>query len=232
LPRGSAIAGCVLTDAELDHTAGLLLLREGNPFHVFCTATVRRWLNRFFPVEPILSVFSAPRWTDLPLEKLGALPLADGSPSGLQVTCFELDPHVPRFVRDENQSGAGSVIGLVVEDIRTGGRLIHAPCVGSIGTALAAAASHADCILLDGTFWDDGEPFHCGIGTRTARQMGHIPVSGPEGSLGWLSGLGARHRVYIHINNTNPMLDERGPEHRQVAEAGVQVGADGDQFEL
>ena len=86
--------------------------------------------------------------------------------------------------------------------------------------------------MIEGTFWDNDEPIRCGIGTRTAREMAHLPVSGREGSLNWLADSRARHRVYIHINNTNPMLNERGPEHRLVMERGVRVGADGDKFDL
>src|SRR5436305_9480670 len=87
--RGTAIAGCVLTDGELDHTAGLLLLREGGAFGIHCTATVRRWLNHFLPVEPILACFGGPSWCELPLEDTVALRLPDGSPSGLRVRAFE-----------------------------------------------------------------------------------------------------------------------------------------------
>jgi pyrroloquinoline quinone biosynthesis protein B len=230
--RDTAIAGCVLTDAELDHTTGLLLLREGGTFGIHCTTTVRRWLNRYWPVEPTLACFSPPPWCDLPLDASLDLRLPDGRPSGLRVRAFEVDRHVPRFVKDEGASAAGSVIGLQVEDTRTGGRLVYAPCVASIQGALARAAQEVDCLLFDGTFWDEEEPIRCGIGRHTARAMGHLPVSGPEGSLGWLSEQSARSRVYVHINNTNPMLNERGPEYRLVTGRGVRVGADGDSFEL
>jgi pyrroloquinoline quinone biosynthesis protein B len=230
--RGTAIVGCVLTDAELDHTAGLLLLREGGAFGIHCTATVRRWLNRYLPVEPVLACFANPRWCDLPLDAPVELRLPDGSPGGLRVRAFEVDRHVPRFVTDEGASAAGSVIGLQVEDPRTGARLVHAPCVAALGGPLERAAREADGLLIDGTFWEDEEPIRCGIGSRTARAMGHLPVTGPAGSLDWLSGLGARYRVYVHINNTNPMLKERGPEQRLVTGRGVRVGADGDCFEL
>jgi pyrroloquinoline quinone biosynthesis protein B len=236
--RGTGIAGCVLTDAELDHAAGLLLLREGAVFGIYCTATVRRWLNRWLAVEPILGCFSpagvnpAARWCELPLDATLELRLPDGSASGLRVHAFEVDRHVPRFVQEEATAAAGSVIALQVEDTRTGARLLYAPCVASLGGELQRAAGEADGVLLDGTFWDDEEPIRCGIGSRTAGAMGHLPVDGPAGSLRFLSELPARHRVYVHINNTNPMLNERGPEHRLVTGRGVRVGVDGDGFEL
>lgn len=230
--RGTAIAGCVLTDAELDHTAGLLLLREGGTGRVYSTITVRRWLNDYLPIEKILWFFSRQLWRNLRLEESTELQFPDGSPSNLRVRAFEVDRHVPRFVQADFSEALGSVIGLQVEDTRTGGKLVYAPCVASLGPSLRRLAQDADCLLIDGTFWEDDEPMRRGIGSRTARAMGHLPVNGAEGSLSWLSDSKARHRVYVHINNTNPMLNERGPEHRQVTERGVRVGADGDSFEL
>jgi len=228
--RHTAIAGCLLTDAELDHTAGLLALRERTTPDIFSTATVRRWLNRHVPLEPILSVFSKPTWREVPLDAVLELPLPDGALSGLQVRAFEVDRHVPRFVTEANAAAAvGSVIGLEITDTNTGGRLVYAPCLASLDSAIMDVARAADCLLIDGTFWDDDEPIHRGIGSRGARSLGHFPVSA---SLDWLSELQVRHRVYIHINNTNPMLDERGPVHRLVVDRGVRVGSDGDGFDL
>ena len=121
---------------------------------------------------------------------------------------------------------------MFIEDRKTGGKLVYAPCVGWVKEPLTHLAQEADAILVDGTFWSDDEPIQYGIGQRTALQMGHIPVSGWGSTLDWLSSLPARHRVYVHINNTNPMLNEIGPEHRLVAAKGVRVGMDGDIFEL
>lgn len=224
--RGSAIAGCVLTDAELDHVTGLLLMREGPGFGIACTPTVRSWLNSAFPIEPILAEFCRPVWSELKLDEPVDLLLRNGNPSGLRVRPFAVDPHVPRYARG---AALDSVIGLDIEDGHTGGRLVHAPCVASLGDPLRQAAERADAVFLDGTFWDDDEPLRSGIGSRTARQMGHLPVTA---SLDWLSTLKARQRVYMHINNTNPMLDETGAEFAVVTGRGVRVGADGDAFQL
>ncbi|MBI1916818.1 MAG: pyrroloquinoline quinone biosynthesis protein PqqB [Planctomycetes bacterium] len=227
--RGTAIAGCVLTDAELDHTAGLLILREEPPLSLFGTPVVHRWLSSSNLIHMFLTLI--PRsWTKLPLYEFIDLTLPDGSPSGLRVQAFPLGDHVPRFIPEQGQ--LGSVVGLLVQNKKTGGRLVYAPGVEEISPGLKSAAQGADCILIDGTFWDDDEPLRFGIGQRSAREMGHLPVSGPEGSLDWLSGLKAPHRVYVHINNTNPMLNECGPGYRRVSECGVRVGADGDHFEL
>jgi pyrroloquinoline quinone biosynthesis protein B len=199
---------------------------------VFCTARVRTWLNRHLPVEPVLARFAGPSWVELLLDAPRDLALPGGDPSGLQVRAFEVDRHVPRFVPEDAAGASGSVVGLAVEDAKTGGKLVYAPCVASLGAPLVEAARAADCLLIDGTFWSDDEPVRFGVGGRTARVMGHLPVSGPQGSLEWLAGLPTRDRVYVHVNNTNPMLSERGPEYRLVRERGVQVGADGDVFDL
>jgi pyrroloquinoline quinone biosynthesis protein B len=230
--RGTAVAGCVLTDAELDHVGGLLLLREAPPFRIVCTALVRRWLNRYLPVEPVLAQFANPSWAEMPLDDPFHLPLLGGAPSGLQVYAFEVNRHIPRFVSEDAAAAAGSVVGLTIQDMRTGGKLVYAPCMASLGPGLVAAAREADGVLIDGTFWSDDEPVRFGIGKRTAREMGHLPVGDPQGSLHWLAGLPARHRAYVHINNTNPMLNERGSEAWLVRECGVRVGADGDVFAL
>jgi pyrroloquinoline quinone biosynthesis protein B len=226
--RGQGIKWCALTDAELDHSIGLLMLREGEPFTILSTPLVRRWLNRDLPLEPVLGCFASPRWVDLRVGHVTALVRRETLEAQLWLQPFEVEPHVPRFVTEN--ADVGSVIGLVIEDVKTGGKLLYAPCVGSLNEPLLGLAKEVDAIFLDGTFWSNDEPLR--FGKRTALEMGHVPVSGPQGSLAWLAGLPARHRVYVHINNTNPMLNEEGPEFRLAKESGVQVGADGDMFEL
>jgi pyrroloquinoline quinone biosynthesis protein B len=224
--RGQGIVGCVLTDAEIDHTTGLLFLREGSSFAVLATPLVRRWLSQQFPVEPLLACFARPAWMTLPLDQPRPLPGDDA----LMLQAFEVEPHIPRFAPGRLESAAGSVVGLRLTDTRTGGTLVYAPCVGALGERLRQGSVDADVVFLDGTFWSDDEPIHAGIGTRSARDMGHLPVRG--GSLDWLSGLPAKHRVYVHINNTNPMLNEQGPEFRLVRDCGVRVGVDRDMFSV
>jgi pyrroloquinoline quinone biosynthesis protein B len=226
------LAGCILTDAEIDHTSGLLQLREGCRLGIFSTAIIRRWLNRYFPVEPILNSFAERPWTELPLDTVFDLPLPSGVASGLRVQAFELGRDVPRYVPEDAADAVGSVIGLEVQDRVSGGTLVYAPGVPDLNAALRSAAAEADCLLVDGTFWSEEELQRLGISAATAHEMGHVPISGRDGTLAWLSGLTAKHRVYIHINNTNPVLHEDGPEQREVAAAGVFIGADGDTFEI
>jgi pyrroloquinoline quinone biosynthesis protein B len=160
------------------------------------------------------------------------LPLPNGAPSGLRVRAFETGRDAPRFVPDNADEAVGSVIGLIIESVSTGGRLVYAPCVPSLGTGLIQAAEGAHALLMDGTFWYDDEPIRMGITPRTSRAMGHVPVAGGDGSLRWLAGLPVPYRVYVHVNNTNPMLNLRSDERRQVDACGVQVGNDGDVFRL
>jgi pyrroloquinoline quinone biosynthesis protein B len=229
--RGTPIAGCVLTDAEIDHTSGLLQLREGSTFGIYSTPVVRRWLSEYLPVGPVLSAFADRPWTELSLEEACELRLPTGAPAGLRLRVFELGSDAPRFV-PESAGAAGAVIGLEIEEPSRGGKLIYAPGVAAISARLRKAAAAADCLLIDGTFWSDDEPSLTGIGNSTARETGHVPVGGPGGSLDWLAGLAARHKVYVHINNTNPMLNEAGLEYRAVTRRGVRVGQDGDEFEI
>jgi pyrroloquinoline quinone biosynthesis protein B len=230
--RGTTIGGCVLTDAEIDHTSGLLQLREGCHFGVFSTELVHRWLNSYFPIGTILSDFAERPWTDFALDDELELPLPDGRPSGLRVRAFETGQDAPRFVPDDSADLTGSIIGLEITDNSTGGKLVYAPGVATISESLKDATGGADCILLDGTFWTDDEPIQAGISDRTSRQMGHVPVDGPDGSLSWLTDMSVLQRIFVHINNTNPMLNESGLEWRTVKDSGLRVGVDGDEFEL
>lgn len=230
--RGTTIAGCILTDAEIDHTSGLLQLREGCTFGIYSTPIVRRWLNRYLPIGPILTPFAERPWTDLPLEESVELRLPNGDLAGLRLRAFELGRDVPRFVPEGAAEAVGSVIGLAIEDAASGGKLVYAPGVPAIGDSLRNAVEGANCLLMDGTFWSEDEPRLMGIANSTASPMGHVPVSGAQGSLAWLARLPVQHRVYVHINNTNPMLNERGREHREVTDVGVQVGTDGTVFEI
>ena len=229
--RGTSIAGCILTDAEIDHTSGLLQLREGCKFGVFSTLRVKRWLHDSFPIGSIIAGFADRPWSEIAIEEWLELPLPDGTESGLRVRSFEVGRDVPRFVDENPEDAVGSVIGLQIED-SSGARLVYAPGVASICEELRSACENADCVLVDGTFWTDDEPILTKVKDSTATGMGHVPVSGEQGTLQWLSELTARHRVYVHINNTNPMLNERGPQHAEVIRRGVHIGMDGDAFDL
>ena len=229
-PRHSPVAGVVATDAELDHTLGIVLLREGRLLRLYLTCAVRQVLERDSGILPVTRAFADVDVVELPPVG-GPVPLtyAEGGPSGITVETFPVPAGPPRFASEELP---GHTVGLVLRDAATGGSCAFVPGCGGLDAALLARLDAATLVLFDGTFWTDDELIQLGIGDRTARQMDHLPVSGPDGSLGRLARLRAPQRVYTHINNTNPMLIEDSPERAEVERAGLVVGMDGMRFEV
>ena len=233
-PPGSAlrhvpVEGVVLTDAELDHTLGVVLLREARFLQLWATDAVRRVLEDDSRILPVIRAFAEVRVRELGLEEPAPLLYRDGCPAGLTVLSFPVPAGPPRFAAEEHP---GHTVGLLIRDDATGGTCAFVPGCGGLDDHLLARLSEAEVVLFDGTFWTDDELIGLGIADRTARQMDHLPVSGPGGSLERLARLPARDRVYTHINNTNPMLLEDSPERALVEAAGLRVGADGMRFTL
>jgi pyrroloquinoline quinone biosynthesis protein B len=227
--RHVPVEGLVLTDAELDHSLGLVLLREARRLQLWATDAVQRVLEADSRLLPVTRAFAEVRAEVLEPDRPSGLCYRDGTASGLRVTAFPVPADPPRFAREERP---GHTVGLIVEDTATGGRCAFVPGCGGLDDRLLARLAGVDLLLFDGTFWTDRELITLGIGERTALEMDHLPVSGPAGSLAWLAGLPVRHRVYTHINNTNPILLEDGPERAAVLAAGLTVGADGMRFTL
>ncbi|HET8623115.1 MAG TPA: pyrroloquinoline quinone biosynthesis protein PqqB [Gemmatimonadales bacterium] len=226
--RHVPLEGIVATDAELDHTLGLVLLREGRRLQLWATCATLATLERDSRLLPVTRAFAEVIAVELPLGKAVPLRYRDNGESGLSVEAFVVPAGPPRFAtRDE----PGHTVGLLVRKAG-GGTLAYAPACGELDEALAARLAQADLLLFDGTFWTDDELIQLGIGDRTARQMDHLPLSGPGGSLERLASLPVKQRVYVHINNTNPILIEDSPERLAVERAGLVVGMDGMRFEL
>ncbi|MEP6687064.1 MAG: pyrroloquinoline quinone biosynthesis protein PqqB [Gemmatimonadales bacterium] len=228
-PRHVPVEGVVLTDAELDHTLGIVLLREGRRLQVIATEAVRGVIEDDSRLLPVTRAFADVTITELVPDQPLGLCYRDGTPSGLRVTGLPVPAGPPRFAREERPA---HTVALILEDERTGGSCAFVPGCGDLDDALLARLGATDLVLFDGTFWSDDELITLGIGERTARQMDHLPVSGPDGSLARLGRLPSKHRVYTHINNTNPMLIEDAPERAQVERAGLRIGADGMRFTL
>jgi pyrroloquinoline quinone biosynthesis protein B len=218
------IEGVVLTDAELDHSLGVVLLREARHLPVYATGAVRRVLEEDSRILPVTRAFADVPATDLPLDRAVHLRNRDGSPSGLSVEAFAVPAGPPRFASTEAE---GHTVGLLVREEAAGRTCAFVPGCGGLSEPLLARLAGADALLFDGTFWTNDEPVEIGIGTRTAREMDHLPVGGPGGSLERLRELPCRHRVYTHINNTNRMLLEDSAERAAVTGAGLIVGYDG-----
>ena len=228
--RHVPVAGVVATDAELDHTLGIVLLREGRRLQLYATCAVRRVLEEDSRLLPVTRAFADVDVVELPAAG-GPVPLAytGGEPSGLAVETFPVPAGPPRFATAEQP---GHTVGLVLRDGATGGACAFVPGCGGLDDDLLSRLAGTDLVLFDGTFWTDDELIRLGIGDRTARQMDHLPVSGPDGSLVQLTPLRGPRRVYTHMNNTNPMLIEDSPERAEVERAGLVVGMDGMRFEI
>lgn len=227
--RHVPVEGIVPTDAELDHTLGIALLREGRRLALYATRAVLEVLNHDSRIVPVTFAFARVAEHELALDAPVELRYHDGGGSGLLVTPFAVPGDPPRFARRDLP---GHTVGLLVTDRATGGTLAFVPGCGGLDPALAARLAPADLLLFDGTFWADDEMIRLGLSERTARQMDHLPVSGAGGSLAVLRRLPCARKVYTHINNSNPMLVEDSPERAAVMEAGIQVGDDGMRFRL
>jgi pyrroloquinoline quinone biosynthesis protein B len=230
--RQSPIAGSVLLNADIDHILGLLLLRELQPLRAYATESVRRILcedNSMFAM--LQRVPGQLTWSDFTPRKTFALVDPNDKDSGLRCRAVSLGTHFPAYVSAQRRSELKpeeASLGLIVEALSKK-RLAYMPAVPQITGDLLREAESADALLFDGTFWSDDELIRIQGFGQTAEQMGHVPVSS---SLARLAQLKRPRRIYIHINNTNPMLNEAGPEYRQVRDAGWEIAEDGWQFEL
>jgi pyrroloquinoline quinone biosynthesis protein B len=225
--RDTALRAIVLMDAQIDHTTGLLMLREGGRLQVYCTPEVREDLTRGNPLFGVLEHFCGVDWRPIDpgpsfsVEEMG----------GLSFAAVALKSKPPPFSPRRNEPRPGDNIGLRITDRRTGRALFYAPGLGEIEPHLEPFLAGADCLMLDGTFWTDDELVRLGVSAKRARDMGHLPQSGAGGMLEALAPLGGR-KILIHINNTNPILDEDSAERRTLEAAGIEVAYDGLEIEL
>ena len=192
--RHVPVEGVVLTDAELDHTLGILLLREGRFLQIHATAAVCAILERDSRIVPVTRAFAEVRLIDLALGQAVPLAYRDGCPSGLTVTSFAVPAGPPRFAGGD---GPGHTVGVTVRDEATGGTCAFVPGCGDLDPGLLEILGGAELVLFDGTFWSDDELIGLGIGERTARQMDHLPVSGPGGQSR-TAGRSARPAAGLH----------------------------------
>jgi pyrroloquinoline quinone biosynthesis protein B len=222
--RRVPIEGVVLTDAELDHTMGIVLMREAGRLPVVATKAVTGILERDSRLLETTRAFSDVPVTELALGSSVQLRGRDESPSGLSVEAFAVPAGLPRFASREEE---GHTVGLVIRDDERGTTCAFVPGCGGLDATLLERFATVDALLFDGTFWTDEEMIALGVGTKTAREIDHLPINGPGGSLEQLASLPCRHRVYTHINNTNPILIESSPERTAVTRTGMIVGFDG-----
>jgi pyrroloquinoline quinone biosynthesis protein B len=223
--RSPPVAGVLLTDAEIDHTAGLLLMRESaTPLRVLGDAGVERALRAGYPVLSILERYGGAVWETL--EPGRPHPLAGSS---LEVEPFPTGGDAPRYLGEGAELEAS---GFVFRDRATGGVLTYAPGLARIDESITGRFAASDLVLVDGTFWHDDDLTRLGTSDRSARDMGHTPLAGPGGTVELLAGLTRPRKVLVHINNTNPILLEDSAERQEVVRAGVEVAYDGLEVEL
>jgi len=221
--RGSAIEAVLLSDAELDHITGLLSLREAQPLRLYCTPQVFDWV---FASNIVFGALSSPekfRLATVEARKTETIGC------GLGFEAIFVSGKVPTYVKTPPANCDGAAVACKLIDSAAGSSLLYVPAIKQIDERFIAAAAACDCLLFDGSFWSDNEMEIRGAGMRTASAMGHIPISGPGGSLAQLGHLRIR-KIYTHINNTNPILDENSAERRAVERAGWEVAEDGMDF--
>jgi len=213
----------VLANAELDHVLGLLVLREALSYRILSTAWVRDAIVEHNAVFRPLRA----GWGTTPLDRPVALD-ADGH---LEARLFPVPGKVPGWLRDRARPHAEACVAVRVTDTRSGRRLVWAPCVRELDDGTLAELAAADCRFVDGTFYRVDELARLRPGAPDAFAMGHVPITGPGGSLSLLSGMRGR-TIYCHVNGTNPILDPEREEARTVRTAGIAIAADGEELEL
>ena len=202
------------------------MLREhAQPLQIWCTEPVREDLLHGNPLFRVLSHYCDIEWhTVTPGETLHDIPGAEN----LDIEVLPLTSNAPPYSPRRDNPVAGDTVGVLMTDRSTGARVFYAPGLGEIDEAVANAMRSADTLLVDGTMWTNDEMQQAGISSKTARSMGHLPQSGEGGMLEWLDKLPETTRkILIHINNTNPILNEDGAERHVLAERGIEVAYDG-----
>ena len=217
--RHSPVHSVVLTGAEIDQTAGLLSLRERQPFTLLATAAT------------LAAVAGNPMFGVLAADVVARRALAPGERfalgEGVEAELFMVPGKLPLYLEDENPdtaSESAANVGVELSDGRA--RLAFVPGAAKVTPALRQRLSRADVVLFDGTLYTDDEMIRTGTGEKAGRRMGHMPIDGADGSLAALAGLPGR-RIFVHINNTNPILVDGSPERARVEAAGWEVAFDG-----
>ncbi|AWI78984.1 pyrroloquinoline quinone biosynthesis protein PqqB [Parazoarcus communis] len=228
--RDTAIAAIVLIDAQIDHTTGLYMLREHRqPWPVWCTPGVREDLSVGNPLFGVLGHYAGIDWHEVPLAGAFSIERA----AGLGFEALPLTSNAPPYSPHRDRPQPGDNIGVSLINTKNGKRVFYAPGLGEMEPHVWAAMERADCVLVDGTLWTDDEMIRLGASQKTSRAMGHLPQSGAGGMLEWLDRLPATTRkVLIHINNTNPILDEDSPQRASLSARGIEVAFDGMEIEL
>ncbi|MCI4429037.1 MAG: pyrroloquinoline quinone biosynthesis protein PqqB [Burkholderiales bacterium] len=223
--RDTAIAAVVLMDGQIDHATGLFMLRErGGPLPLWCTDPVAEDLTQGNPVLRVLGHYCGVQRHRIAID--GSAFTVAGAPR-LSFRAVALSSKAAPYSPHRDAPVPGDNIGLLISDASSGRGAFYAPGLGQITPALFDVMGSAAAVLVDGTFWSDDEMPRLGLSRKSARDIGHLPQSGPGGMIEWLDKLpAATRRLLIHINNTNPILDEDSPERCLLAQHRIEVCED------
>jgi len=231
--RSSPIAGVVLTGGDVDAIAGLLHLRERHRFGVYAPSRVLGVIT----ANPIFDVLSPDfvRRVELPLDERTELAGASDA-SGLAVVAFAVPGKVPLYLetagRDPGLSEEGDAVGIEIIETATEKSFFFIPGCAAMTDGLRRRLADSALVFFDGTLWRDDEMIRLGVGSKTGRRMGHISMSGADGTIAAFRDLGVGRRIFIHINNSNPALLEDSPERRIADAAGWEIAYDGMEVRL
>jgi pyrroloquinoline quinone biosynthesis protein B len=224
--RDSAIVAIILVDGQVDHTTGLYMLRESvRPWPIWCTDSTFADLTRGNPVFDVLGFFCGVDRRRIDLDDGG---FTVDALSGVRWHALPVASKPAPYSPNRRTPIAGDNLALIIEDESSGQTAVYAPGLSAIDDRVWRAMQSAACVLVDGTFWTDDEMIRLGVSSKRARDIGHLPQTGPGGMLEWLDRLpSATRRILIHVNNTNPILDEASAESAELARRGVEVAWDG-----
>jgi pyrroloquinoline quinone biosynthesis protein B len=229
--RDTAIVAIVLVDGQVDHTTGLYMLRESSrPWPIWCSDSTYADLTRGNPVLRVLEHYCGVERHRIDLDGAG---FAIENLAGVHWRALPVASKPAPYSPNRESPVPGDNLALVLTDTVTGRAALYAPGLASIDESVWRSMQTAACVLVDGTFWTDDEMIRQEVSRKRAREIGHLPQSGPGGMLEWLDRLprGTR-KVLVHVNNTNPILDEDSPQRAELARRGVEIAWDGLEIEL
>jgi pyrroloquinoline quinone biosynthesis protein B len=228
--RDTAISAIVITDAQIDHVTGMLTLREHiAPWEVYTTEAVRQDLTTGFPVFNILGHFRGINHHEIVTDQsVFTIPSAEG----LEFTAVPLLSEAPPYSPHRGNTVPGDNIGMHIKDTRSGKSLFYAPGLGVAEPHVLEYMRNSDCILVDGTVWTDDEMANEGISDKRASEMGHLDQSSDGGIMSILNAMEKPRKILIHINNTNPILNEDSPQRQTLNKSGIELAFDGMDIEL
>lgn len=229
-PRQTNLKGVVLVDAQLDHAGGLFLMRENeSPLPIYATSQVHEDLTHHHSLLKLLESYCGSNWTEISVSgepfKVADFPDAEFFPIAVP---SKAPPYSPR----RNKESGGETIALRIMSVKTGKSALYAPGIEKWTEELEKHAAESDVLIVEGTCWEDGDLKKARCREKLGSEMGHLYLNGEDGLLSVLSKFPDKRKILVHINNTNPILNENGPEHAACIEAGVEVGVDGMEIHL